>query len=97
MTILDMFRLTDRVVLITGASSGMGVSFAVAAAEAGADVVITARRADRLQQTAKAVEAFGRRCLVVPADISDAAACTTVVKAAMAELGRVDALVNNAG
>jgi NAD(P)-dependent dehydrogenase (short-subunit alcohol dehydrogenase family) len=97
MTILDMFRLTDRVVLITGASSGLGVSFAVAAAEAGADLVITARRADRLRQTAHAVEAAGARCLAVPADISDAEACTTVVQAGMAEFGRIDVLVNNAG
>jgi NAD(P)-dependent dehydrogenase (short-subunit alcohol dehydrogenase family) len=97
MGILDMFRLTDQVVLITGASSGLGVSFAVGVAQAGADVVITARRADRLKQTAQAVEATGRRCLAVPADISDAVACTTVVQAAMAEFGRIDVLVNNAG
>jgi NAD(P)-dependent dehydrogenase (short-subunit alcohol dehydrogenase family) len=96
-TVLDKFRLTDRVVLITGASSGLGVAFAVAVAEAGADVVIAARREDRLKQTAATVEATGRSCLAVPTDVSDPDECRALVDAAFARFGRVDALVNNAG
>jgi NAD(P)-dependent dehydrogenase (short-subunit alcohol dehydrogenase family) len=96
-TVLDKFRLDDRVVLITGASSGLGAAFAVGVAEAGADVVVAARRADRLQQTAEAVEARGRSSLAIPTDVSDPDACRSLVEAAVARFGCVDALVNNAG
>ena len=97
MTVLDKFRLDDRVVLITGASSGLGAAFAVAVAEAGADVVIAARRAQRLEETAAAVTATGRRCLAVPADVSDPEACRALADSAMSHFGRIDILVNNAG
>jgi NAD(P)-dependent dehydrogenase (short-subunit alcohol dehydrogenase family) len=96
-SILDMFRLDGRVAIVTGASSGLGVAFAVALAEAGADVALAARRADRLAATRKAVEALGRRALVVPTDVADPDACQRLVDATMAELGGVDILVNNAG
>ena len=61
MSVLDMFRLDDKVVVVTGASSGLGVSFAEAFAEAGADVVLGARRVERLEQTAELVTKAGRR------------------------------------
>jgi NAD(P)-dependent dehydrogenase (short-subunit alcohol dehydrogenase family) len=96
-TILERFRLDDQVVLVTGASSGLGARFAVAAAEAGADVVVAARRDDRLRQTAAAIEATGRSCLVKRADVADPVACQAVVDAAMIRFGHVDVLVNNAG
>src|SRR3954470_22144029 len=70
MTVLDRFRLDGKVAIVTGASSGLGVSFAQGLAEAGADVAICARRADRLQDTRAKVEATGRRCLAVEADVS---------------------------
>ena len=95
--ILDMFRLDDRVAIVTGASSGLGAVFARALAEAGADVVIAARREDRLAATRAAVEAAGRRALPVRTDVSDPADCQALVDACVAEFGKVDVLVNNAG
>jgi NAD(P)-dependent dehydrogenase (short-subunit alcohol dehydrogenase family) len=82
MSVLDSFRLDDKVVIVTGASSGLGVSFAQAFAEAGADVVLGARRVERLAETA---------ALGVPEQ------CQALVDAAMATFGRVDVLINNAG
>jgi NAD(P)-dependent dehydrogenase (short-subunit alcohol dehydrogenase family) len=93
----DVFDLTDRVAIVTGASSGLGVAFAQALAEAGADVVLAARRVDRLADTAALVEAAGRRALSVETDVADPDACQALVDAAMTELGHVDVLVNNAG
>lgn len=97
MTILDRFRLDDKVVVITGASSGLGVSFAEACAEAGADVVLAARRVEKLEATAELVRAAGRRALNVQTDVADPDQCTALVDAAMQEFGHVDVLVNNAG
>ena len=97
MSIIDLFRLDGRVVIVTGASSGLGVGFAQALAEAGADVVLAARRVDRLADTRKLVEAQGRRAVVVAADVVNPADCEQIVATAMNEFGRVDALVNNAG
>ncbi len=93
----DMFRLDGKVAIVTGASSGIGVAFAQSLAEAGADVVLGARRVDKLADTAKLVEAAGRRTLTVATDVADPAQCQALVDAAMAEFGRVDVLVNNAG
>ena len=97
MPILDKFRLDDKVVIVTGASSGLGVSFAQACAEAGADVVLAARRVDKLYATARLVEEAGRRALTVATDVADPAQCQAMVDAAMTEFGHVDVLVNNAG
>src|ERR1700737_5450225 len=70
MSVLDSFRLDDKVVIVTGASSGPGVGFAQAFADAGADVVLGARRVDRLAETAALVEAAGRKPLPVATDVS---------------------------
>jgi len=93
----DMFRLDGKVAIVTGASSGIGVAFAQGLAEAGADVVLGARRVDKLADTAALVEAAGHRALAVATDVADPAQCQALVDAAIAEFGRVDVLVNNAG
>ncbi len=97
MTITDLFRLDDKVAVVTGASSGLGVAFAKALAEAGADVALGARRTELLEETATLVRATGRRALTVTTDVSDPESCTALVEAAIAEFGKVDLLVNNAG
>jgi NAD(P)-dependent dehydrogenase (short-subunit alcohol dehydrogenase family) len=97
MTLLDRFRLDGKVAVVTGASSGLGVDFARGLAEAGADVVIAARRADRLEETKATVEGLGRRCIAVSADVTSVEDCTRIVQTGMDELGRVDILANNAG
>jgi NAD(P)-dependent dehydrogenase (short-subunit alcohol dehydrogenase family) len=97
MSVLDRFMLDGKVALVTGASSGLGVSFAESLAGAGADVVAAARRVDRLEETVQLVRVAGRRGLAVGTDVADPQQCQEAVDAAVAEFGRVDILVNNAG
>jgi NAD(P)-dependent dehydrogenase (short-subunit alcohol dehydrogenase family) len=97
MSVFDRFSLEGLVAVVTGASSGLGVTFAVALAEAGADVALGARRTERLEETKGKITALGRRCVAVPTDVATAADCDALVTAAVEQLGRVDILVNNAG
>ena len=95
--ILDRFSLTGKVAIVTGAGLGIGRGIAIGFAEAGADVVLAARTAADLEEVAAHVRALGRRALVVPTDVTDAAACEALVAATVGEFGRLDILVNNAG
>jgi NAD(P)-dependent dehydrogenase (short-subunit alcohol dehydrogenase family) len=96
-TILDMFRLEDRVAVVTGASSGLGVVFARAIAEAGGLVALAARRSDRLADVASELRTEGYRVGTYQTDIVDPAQCQGLVDGVMEEFGRIDVLVNNAG
>lgn len=93
----DRFRLTDQVAIITGAGRGIGAATALALAEAGADVVLSARTGDQLDQVAEQVRRAGRRALVVPADLADLDAVAGLATAAEQEFGRIDLVVNNVG
>jgi NAD(P)-dependent dehydrogenase (short-subunit alcohol dehydrogenase family) len=88
--------LRDKVVVVSGVGPGLGRSIALRCAGAGADVVLAARTAARLDEVAREVEAAGRRGLAVPADITDDESAAYLVQVALREFGRVDALVNNA-
>lgn len=95
--ILDRFRVTDRVAIVTGAGRGIGAAAALALAQAGADVLISARSEDQLANVARDVEASGRRAVVVAADLSDLEAAAGLAAAAVDAFGRLDIVVNNVG
>jgi 3-oxoacyl-[acyl-carrier protein] reductase len=97
MTAAKIFDLTGRVALVTGASSGLGARFAEVLAEAGAAVVLVARRRDRLEAVKARIEKAGGRAIAVAADVLDRAAMQRAYDAAEAAFGTVDVLVNNAG
>jgi NAD(P)-dependent dehydrogenase (short-subunit alcohol dehydrogenase family) len=95
--VLDSFSLAGKVAIVTGASSGLGVAFAIGLAEAGADIAICARRVERLQETKASVQERGRRCVAVQADVANPDDCNRVVAETVDQLGKVDVLINNAG
>ena len=95
--ILDRFKLTDRVVLITGAGRGIGAGCAQACAEAGAHVALTARTVSQLEEVGDKVRAQGRKALIFPADVNDLDTLEAFVAATIEEFGRIDTVINNAG
>lgn len=97
MGVLDRFNLAGKVAVVTGASSGIGVAYAKALAEAGADVAIGARREAKLQETKALISAAGRRGVAKRTDVTSVKDCQGLIDAAMEAFGRVDILVNNAG
>ena len=89
--------LQDRIVVVTGASSGIGRATAQLVARHGAKVVLVSRTKDKLDALRSEIEAEGGAAFVYPADLSDLDACDTMIKRVLADHGRVDILVNNAG
>ena len=90
----EAFDFTGRVAVVSGGSSGMGRATVLELAGCGADIVVSARRAEKLEEVAKQVRQFGRRCLTVPIDITAKGAAKAIVDKAMNEFGRIDYLVN---
>jgi len=93
----ELFGLTGRVAVVTGASSGLGVGFATALAQAGASLVLAARRADRLESLAAKLGEAGVEVLPVACDVTDSSQVDALKDACLERFGRVDILVNNAG
>ncbi len=95
--ILDSFNLLGKSALVTGASSGIGQAIAVGLAEAGADVACHCRTSGGAAETIQAIERSGRRAIEVNGDMAESSAPQQVADAAIAALGKVDILINNAG
>jgi 7-alpha-hydroxysteroid dehydrogenase len=95
--ILDLFKLTDRVAIVTGAGKGIGRGIALAFAEAGADVVCAARTQADIDAVADEVRSRGRKALAVRTDVMRSEDLEALVRAALEAFGRIDVLVNNAG
>lgn len=90
-------KFTNKVVWITGAGSGIGRALAIEFARQGADLALSGRRVERLDEVRAEIEAMGRRALSVPLDVSDDGACVTAVAAICATFGHLDVAVANAG
>jgi 7-alpha-hydroxysteroid dehydrogenase len=95
--ILDRFKLTDRVAVVTGSGRGIGRAVAVAFAEAGADVVCSARTREQVDATAAHIESLGRRAVAVTCDVMEADQRSALLDEAIGKFGRLDVLVNNVG
>jgi len=94
---MNLFDLTGKTALITGASRGIGRAIAVAMADAGADLALVARSVEGLAETARLVEEHGGKAFVIPADVTQQQAVEGAVTTAIGQLGHIDVLVNNAG
>ncbi|HHV32842.1 SDR family NAD(P)-dependent oxidoreductase [Caproiciproducens sp. LBM24188] len=94
---MNLFDLTGKVAVITGASSGLGADAARAYAEHGADVALLARRKEKLANVAKEIESMGRKAIAVQCDVSDEESVKNAVAQVLAAYGKIDILLNNAG
>ncbi|MEU7744264.1 SDR family oxidoreductase [Nonomuraea sp. NPDC049158] len=95
--ILDRFRVTGHAAIVTGAGRGIGAATAIALAQAGADVAISARTEEQLRAVAAQIEEAGRQALIVPADLSVPGAMEGLAAQAADAFGRLDVIVNNVG
>lgn len=94
---MNLFDLSGKVALVTGASSGLGRDAALAYAEYGADVALLARRQERLEEVAAEIEKMGRKALPVACDVTREDAVKAAVQQAAGKFGKIDILLNNAG
>ena len=92
-----MFNLTGRVIVVSGASSGLGAQMAKGFAKQGADLVITARRIEKLEALAVEISALGVKCLPIQCDVTNTESVNRAAEAAEKEFGKIDVLVNCAG
>ena len=92
-----LFDLTGKTAVVVGGTSGIGLAMAIGLAEAGADVVATSRRAEQVEEAAKALEAVGKRALRLTSDVADRASLEKLCAATIEEFGKVDILINCAG
>lgn len=92
-----LFDLTDRKAIVTGGGRGLGRAIAVGLAQFGADVAVVSRTRAELEESARSIQAAGRKALIYPADVSKKADIEKVVDDVAAQWGRIDILVNNAG
>lgn len=96
-SLLDRFRLDGQVAVVTGSGRGIGRGVAIGLADAGADVIVTARRTDEIDAVVAMVRARGRRAVGIAGDITDEAFVGQLVDRTVDELGRLDVWVSNAG
>ena len=89
--------IQDQVIVVTGASSGIGLATAIAAAQRGAAVALLARSAQTLRDVVEEINAGGGRALAIPTDVGDIDAVQAAARAVVTEFGRIDTWVNNAG
>jgi NAD(P)-dependent dehydrogenase (short-subunit alcohol dehydrogenase family) len=94
---MAQFDLKDKVTIITGGGTGLGKAMALSLAKAGSDIVVAARRVGPIEQTAKEVRELGRRALAISTDVTDSQQVNRMVEQTLAEMGRIDILINNAG
>jgi NAD(P)-dependent dehydrogenase (short-subunit alcohol dehydrogenase family) len=97
MTLLDRFRLEGQVVVVTGGGRGIGEGIALGLAEAGADVVVAARRQNEVEAVAEKIRQHGRRALAVACDVMQVEQIQSLATRTLAEMGRLDCWVSNAG
>lgn len=97
MNVRELFDLSDEVAIVTGGSMGLGRQMALGLAEAGANVVICARKLDRCEETAREIEALGVKAIPVKCNVADAQEVQALVDRTVREFSKIDILVNNAG
>lgn len=97
MNVMELFRLDGKVAIVTGGSRGLGFWMAEALAEAGASIVLCARKLDACEEAARAIREKGAQTLAVGCDVTDPAAVKALVERTISEFGHIDILINNAG